>query len=96
MIELPPVHAVALGLGPRKFKTKEGPDMSDRSIWTDTPEDRLRKQREKVRLPKHYLIPKPTLSSNPKKFSNIQEIHVQYERHVAFSHLAIFLEVIET
>lgn len=49
MLELPPTQAVALGLGPRKFKTREGPDMSDRSMWTDTPADRLRKQQEKVR-----------------------------------------------
>lgn len=51
MTELPPSHAVALGLGsiPRKFKTSEGPDMSDRTMWTDTPEDRLRKEKEKVR-----------------------------------------------
>lgn len=50
MTELPPAHAVALGLGsiPRKFKTSEGPDLSDRSMWTDTPADRLRKEKEKV------------------------------------------------
>ncbi|XP_058800419.1 GPALPP motifs-containing protein 1 [Phymastichus coffea] len=49
MTELPPAHAIALGLGsiPRTFRTKEGPDMSDRSMWTDTPADRLRKQKEK-------------------------------------------------
>ncbi|XP_001606446.1 GPALPP motifs-containing protein 1 [Nasonia vitripennis] len=49
MTELPPAHAVALGLGsiPRKFKTSEGPDLSDRSMWTDTPADRLRKEKEK-------------------------------------------------
>lgn len=52
MTELPPAHAVALGLGsiPRKFKTSEGPDLSDRSMWTDTPADRLRKEKEKVLL----------------------------------------------
>ena len=50
MVELPPAHAVALGLGSinRKFKTSEGPDMSDRTMWTDTPADRLRKEKEKV------------------------------------------------
>uniref|UniRef100_R4FMH0 DUF3752 domain-containing protein n=1 Tax=Rhodnius prolixus TaxID=13249 RepID=R4FMH0_RHOPR len=38
MLELPDVKtAASIGLGPRKFKTKEGPDMSDRSSWTDTP-----------------------------------------------------------
>lgn len=50
MTELPPAHALALGLGsiPRKFKSSEGPDMSDRSMWTDTPSDKLKKQKEKV------------------------------------------------
>lgn len=47
MMELPPAQAVTLGLGPRKFRAKPGPDMSDRSCWTDTPEDKARKQREK-------------------------------------------------
>jgi hypothetical protein len=47
MVELPPAHTVALGLGsiPRKFKTSDGPDLSDRSIWTDTPVDKRRKQK---------------------------------------------------
>ena len=56
MLELPTSHADALGLGPRKFKTREGPDMSDRSIWTDTPADRLRKQREKVNMIKTIVL----------------------------------------
>lgn len=38
MIELPEVKKVTdLGLGPRQFRTSEGPDFSDRSSWTDTP-----------------------------------------------------------
>ncbi|XP_024937393.1 RNA-binding protein 25 isoform X2 [Cephus cinctus] len=48
MMELPPAQAVNLGLGPRKFRIRPGPDMSDRSSWTDTPMDKARKQREKV------------------------------------------------
>ncbi|XP_075237972.1 GPALPP motifs-containing protein 1 [Lycorma delicatula] len=43
MVELPPERAKSLGLGPRSFRMKEGPDMSDRSDWTDTPADRERK-----------------------------------------------------
>lgn len=50
MTELPPVQGVALGLGPRKFKTRDGPDLSDRSSWSDTPADKMRKQQEKVGL----------------------------------------------
>lgn len=38
MIELPEVKKVTdLGLGARTFRTSEGPDFSDRTSWTDTP-----------------------------------------------------------
>lgn len=44
MTELPQVKTVAdLGLGARQFRTKERPDFSDRSSWTDTPHDRDKK-----------------------------------------------------
>lgn len=43
MLELPPQKATSLGLGPRTFRTREGPDMGDRSCWTDTPADKLQK-----------------------------------------------------
>ncbi|XP_014217602.1 GPALPP motifs-containing protein 1 [Copidosoma floridanum] len=61
MVKLPPAHAVALGLGliPRKFKTHEGPDMSDRSVWTDTPADKVGKQKEE----NHFV---PSKESNKK------------------------------
>lgn len=48
MIELPSIQTAHLGLVPRSFRSKPGPDMSDRSSWTDTPVDREKKQREKV------------------------------------------------
>lgn len=48
MTELPPAHAVNLGLGPRKFRVREGPDMSDRSCWTDTPTQKAQKQKDLV------------------------------------------------
>lgn len=44
MLELPPEKATNLGLGPRNFRKREAPDMSNRSDWTDTPADRLRKE----------------------------------------------------
>ncbi|KAG5308986.1 GPAM1 protein, partial [Acromyrmex insinuator] len=44
MTELPSAQAANLGLGPRKFKLRDGPDMSDRSCWTDTPAQKARKQ----------------------------------------------------
>ena len=38
MMELPEVKKVTdLGLGARQFRVSEGPDFSDRSSWTDTP-----------------------------------------------------------
>lgn len=45
MTELPGVNnlSASLGLTARTFRAKEGPDMSDRSAWTDTPADRERK-----------------------------------------------------
>lgn len=44
MLELPPEKASNLGLGPRTFRMKEGPDMSNRSAWTDTPAEKKRKE----------------------------------------------------
>ncbi|CAG9782890.1 unnamed protein product [Diatraea saccharalis] len=43
MLKLPEGKAKYLGLEARSFRAKEGPDMSDRSSWTDTPEDKARK-----------------------------------------------------
>lgn len=49
MIELPEVKTVTdLGLGARQFRTSEGPDFSDRSQWTDTPNGVKNKQPAKV------------------------------------------------
>lgn len=46
MLELPPEKAANLGLGARKFRKSEAPDMSNRSEWTDTPSDKERKAQE--------------------------------------------------
>lgn len=46
MLELPPEKAANLGLGARQFRKREGPDMSNRSEWTDTPSDKQRKVQE--------------------------------------------------
>ncbi|CAK9832122.1 GPALPP motifs-containing protein 1 [Anthophora retusa] len=45
MTELPPTQTNNLGLTSRKFRIKEGPDMSDRSCWTDTPAKKAEKQK---------------------------------------------------
>ncbi|XP_064166418.1 GPALPP motifs-containing protein 1 [Anguilla rostrata] len=47
MTELPP-ELQHIGLGARTFKKRSGPENKDRSIWTDTPADRLRKARERL------------------------------------------------
>ncbi|XP_073945637.1 uncharacterized protein [Choristoneura fumiferana] len=44
MLELPEAKAKYLGLEARSFRAKEGPDMSDRSSWTETPEQKARKR----------------------------------------------------
>ena len=50
MTELPPAQAANLGLGPRKFRLRDGPDMSDRSCWTDTPAQKAQKQMDLVNI----------------------------------------------
>ncbi|XP_033325441.2 uncharacterized protein LOC117219969 [Megalopta genalis] len=47
MTELPPAQISNLQLGPRKFRVRAGPDMSDRSCWTDTPTKKAEKQKQK-------------------------------------------------
>nr|CAD7424045.1 unnamed protein product [Timema monikensis] len=44
MLELPPDRATEFGLGPRQFRKKEKLDPGDKSVWTDTPADRLNKK----------------------------------------------------
>lgn len=44
MLELPEGKAKYMGLEARTFRAKEGPDMSNRSSWTDTPEEKARKK----------------------------------------------------
>ncbi|CAH0557258.1 unnamed protein product [Brassicogethes aeneus] len=46
MLELPEVKAANFGLGPRQFRSKTGPDMSDRSSWTDTPSTKKNKKQK--------------------------------------------------
>lgn len=44
MLELPQVSSVAgMGLTARQFRSKDRPDFSDRTSWTDTPEEREKK-----------------------------------------------------
>lgn len=55
MIELPEVRKVTdLGLGARQFRSSEGPDFSDRSSWTDTP-NTVKKSAPKADLPHEHL-----------------------------------------
>lgn len=51
MLELPEVKAANFGLGPRQFRAKPRPDFSDRSSWTDTPNNKTKKE-EKIDLKK--------------------------------------------
>ena len=51
MLELPAENNKNFGLGPRKFRTKAPTTGGDRSGWTDTPQDRERKEKVNER---HY------------------------------------------
>ena len=44
MMELPE-YGTTFGLGPRQFRKRDLPDAGDRSVWTDTPADRARKEK---------------------------------------------------
>jgi len=50
MLELPPEQAADFGLGPRQFRVRTKPESGDRSVWTDTPADRLQKELSRVCL----------------------------------------------
>ncbi|XP_017882109.1 protein starmaker [Ceratina calcarata] len=66
MTELPSAQVNNLGLTSRKFRIKEGPDMTDRSCWTDTPAkkaERKRRQEEE----KLYEASRTVTTEMPKK-----------------------------
>lgn len=46
MMELPDCMGQNIGLTARTFRVNAGPDLSDRSMWTDSPADRARKEKE--------------------------------------------------
>lgn len=48
MLELPPEKAKNFGLGPRQFNQKPKEKIKDRSSWTDTPEQRAKRERGEI------------------------------------------------
>ncbi|KAF5270469.1 hypothetical protein FQA39_LY08347 [Lamprigera yunnana] len=48
MMELPEVSVSRLGMGPRQFRKNAVPDLSDRSSWTDGPEQKDKKKSKKT------------------------------------------------
>ena len=50
MTELPDCLGQNIGLAARTFRAHAGPDMSDRTMWTDSPADRARKEKVSTRL----------------------------------------------
>ncbi|XP_076253946.1 uncharacterized protein LOC143192467 isoform X2 [Rhynchophorus ferrugineus] len=50
MLELPAAKAAHFGLGPRQFRSKEGPDLTDRSSWTDIPNAKGKVKKPSVSL----------------------------------------------
>lgn len=61
MIELPPTQINNLGLTARKFRMKAGPDMSDRSCWTDTPAKKAERRKQRVNMIE-YLVEQRIIS----------------------------------
>lgn len=57
MTALPDVRKVAgMGLVARQFKTKAGPELGDRSGWTDTPSDRARRAQQPGPTPEEVIL----------------------------------------
>lgn len=56
MLELPSnkPNLLALGLGPRQFRKKNVEDSGDRSVWTDTPQDKEKKSKVYKICSKYY------------------------------------------
>ncbi|XP_015177031.1 PREDICTED: uncharacterized protein LOC107066688 [Polistes dominula] len=83
MMELPPTRAADFGLRARKFRLRPGPDMSDRSCWTDTPEDRAKKQKAEeeaaalrsVKKPDSIELHKEKPKKTKKQEKSLLEIH---------------------
>ncbi|XP_014606350.1 PREDICTED: E3 ubiquitin-protein ligase Topors isoform X1 [Polistes canadensis] len=83
MMELPPTRAADFGLRARKFRLRPGPDMSDRSCWTDTPEDKVKKRKAEEEAAALRSVKKPDsielLKEKPKKTKkqekSLLEIH---------------------
>ncbi|XP_066581321.1 protein starmaker-like [Prorops nasuta] len=84
MTELPPAQAVNLGLGPRKFRTRPGPDMSDRSSWTDTPADKIKKQKE--RAEKRFLQKEESTNHSKKRHKEESNKHRKREKSLLEMH----------
>lgn len=80
MLELPEAGASRLGLGPRQFKKNSGPDLSDRSSWTDTPQSKkLKKGEEVVDLKKEALL-KDSQEYDVKQASIVKKHHRKTKR----------------
>ncbi|KAK9869476.1 hypothetical protein WA026_003231 [Henosepilachna vigintioctopunctata] len=84
MIELPTVSASKLGLGPRQFRANAGPDMSDRSSWTDTPSSKktkktetfdLKNEMDKSNLKKRDKEQEKMAKKHKRESSSLLEIH---------------------
>ena len=56
MTELPDCLGQNIGLAARTFRAHAGPDMSDRTMWTDSPADRARKEKVSTRLYMYQLL----------------------------------------
>lgn len=71
MLDLPPERAANLGLGPRQFRAKPAPEMGDRSIWTDTPADKAKKQHLPPKVDDKDLIRKELIAARDEEMEKM-------------------------
>nr|XP_022335691.1 GPALPP motifs-containing protein 1-like [Crassostrea virginica] len=75
MTELPDCLGQNIGLAARTFRAHAGPDMSDRTMWTDSPADRARKEKEGEKESRKRAHP------GPSDFGRDQQIRAEVESY---------------
>lgn len=86
MTELPSAGlSQSIGLQARTFKARAGPDMSDRSSWTDTPADREKKAKEESSRKRSYDVAQSQrdqkMSEDVSKYNKSSRPESLYEMH---------------
>ncbi|XP_059619669.1 GPALPP motifs-containing protein 1 [Phlebotomus argentipes] len=76
MTELPEVRKLShMGIGPRQFRQKEGPDFSDRSSWTDTPQGKAEKSKSKEGPSSTVIFEQKRVKEHDKAMEKLKKKH---------------------